>query len=110
ADLAKQYLDAALDLNPAMPEAHFMLGKAALLGTNDNEAEEQFQLAIAPDPQSSTAEFAYYQLAQVYRREHHRKEMIAALKQFETLHDEARRRERDSLRHREQIYGQEVTR
>src|SRR6185437_9353717 len=61
ADLAKQYLDAALDLDPAIPEAHFMLGKAALLGTNDNEAEEQFKLAIAPDPKSSTAEFAYYQ-------------------------------------------------
>jgi tetratricopeptide (TPR) repeat protein len=75
---AKELLDRALELDPGSPEAHRVRATLALHGELDwEEAESEFQKAIALSPSDAEAHLGYSQL-------------LAAVQRFDEAKDELR--------------------
>jgi tetratricopeptide (TPR) repeat protein len=86
----KPLIEAALRQNQNLPNAYYYLGRAETQLGNDLAAVDEFKRAVAAantDPE--IAQQAYYQLSQLYRRQHKTEEAQAALTNFLRLKQEA---------------------
>jgi tetratricopeptide (TPR) repeat protein len=86
----KPLIEAALRQNQNLPNAYYYLGRAETQLGNDLAAVDDFKRAVAAantDPE--IAQQAYYQLSQLYRRQHKTEEAQAALTNFLRLKQEA---------------------
>ena len=90
-DAAKQYLDAALKLEPKSPEVHGLLGKILVKQNKFSEALVPLEAAVAdPGADSST----HYLLARVYQRLGRRKDAEREFAETERLKGKQLERER----------------
>ena len=88
-----QLLRSALRLDSTLSDAHYYLG-VGLMGTDqDEDAVQEFQMAIAADPKSDRAMSAYYKLAQVYRKLHRPADAQTALKNFQQMRADVKGRQ-----------------
>jgi tetratricopeptide (TPR) repeat protein len=86
----KPLIEAALRQSQNLPNAYYYLGRAETQLGNDLAAVDDFKRAVAAantDPE--IAQQAYYQLSQLYRRQHKIEEAQAALTNFLRLKQEA---------------------
>jgi tetratricopeptide (TPR) repeat protein len=86
----KPLIEAALRQNQNLPNAYYYLGRAETQLGNDLTAVDEFKRAVAAantDPE--IAQQAYYQLSQLYRRQHKTEEAQTALANFLRLKQEA---------------------
>jgi tetratricopeptide (TPR) repeat protein len=88
-----ELLRAVLRDDPALSDAHYYLGRGLLSLDKDQEAIQQFELAVAADPSNDRAMSAYYQLAQAYRGLHDTQNAETAMKEFLRMRAQVKERQ-----------------
>lgn len=83
-------IESALKQNQSLPNAYYYLGRAQMLLGNDSAAVDDFKRAvIAPNTEPDIVQQTYYQLSQIYRRQHKPAESQEALNNFLRLKQQA---------------------
>jgi tetratricopeptide (TPR) repeat protein len=86
----KPLIEAALKQNQNLPNAYYYLGRAEMLLGDDPAAIDDFKRAVtAPNTEPDIAQQTYYQLSQIYRRQHKLAESQEALNNFLRLKQQA---------------------
>gem|GEM_PF-470652 len=86
-------LQAALEADPGLADAHYYLGAGLAALDRNQEAVHEFQQAIAADPKDDRAMTSYYKLAQLYRKLHDTAAAQNAMADFLRMRAETRERQ-----------------
>jgi tetratricopeptide (TPR) repeat protein len=90
-------LEAAVRQGPDLLDAYYYLGKGQALQGQHDQAITNFKKLIEGDPSGELTVSAYYQLAQVYRKQGRQAEARAALETYQKLKDERERQRGEKL-------------
>lgn len=88
-----QLLRDVLRDDPGLSDAHYYLGTGLIGLSQDKDAIQEFELAIAADPKDDRAMTSYYKLAQIYRKLHQATEAQTAMQNFLDLRSQTKERQ-----------------
>jgi tetratricopeptide (TPR) repeat protein len=88
-----QFLREVLREEPSLRDAHYYLGTGLMGQSQNQDAIQEFELAIAANPKDDRAMTSYYKLAQLYRDLHQPTKAQTAMQNFMDLRAQTKERQ-----------------